>query len=402
MLKLILRELPLFSTFFFSSLGFGGMQIARPLLGAEFGASIFFIGLLSTTSALASLIGAPIAGNLTDRWGRRPLVVLGLTVRVFTGFASVLVTSYEQFFVLEFIGSMGLSFWNTGVNVIIADVTSPENRGRTMALRTASQKLGILCGPAISGILADIFGLRSIFLLNSGTKLIALAIFITYIAETRPDAATRAAGKATERLPLSTFFNRRFLVLAMTSFTIYMVAQGGAFESLFPVHARGAAGVTTAQIGWALSLLNLMSFAISFPGGALTDRFGRKAVLLPGLLLLGAGTSLLAGISDYTSVLIALAVMGMGDGLSTGAALVMAMDMAPAAQRGTFLGIWAFIDRTGAVMAPIVMGAIASAFGIPAAFFTVTGCMVVMFGIMWLFGPETQGRKRAAAVAAAK
>ena len=52
---------------------------------------------------------------------------------------------------------------------------------------TASQKLGILCGPAISGVLADMFGLRSIFLLNSGTKLIALAIFITYIAETRPD-----------------------------------------------------------------------------------------------------------------------------------------------------------------------------------------------------------------------
>ena len=168
------------------------------------------------------------------------------------------------------------------------------------------------------------------------------------------------------------------------------------------VHARGAAGVTTAQIGWALSLLNLMSFAISFPGGALTDRYGRKAVLLPGLLLLGAGTSLLAGISDYTSVLIALAVMGMGDGLSTGAALVMAMDMAPAAQRGTFLGIWAFIDRTGAVMAPIVMGSIAAAAGIPVAFFTVTGCMVVMFCVMGLFGPETQGRRQAVPTASAK
>ncbi len=400
MFSLIRRELPLFATFFFSSLGFGGMQMARPLFSASFGASLMMIAFVSTASAVASLLGAPVAGWLTDRWGRRPLVIFGLAVRVFSGVASFFSGSYWEFLAYECIGSFGLSFWNTGISVIVADVIAPENRGRAIALRTASARLGVLCGPLLSGILADMFGIRSIFLLNSGSKMVALLIFCIYIRETRPDrAAAGAAGPAgkPERLPLSTFFKRPFAVLALTSFVIYMVSQGGAFESLFPVHAAGAAGLSTVEIGWGLSLLNLVSFLIAFPGGVLTDRYGRKPVLLPGLLLLGLGTALLSGINSVGMVMLSLVVLGMGDGLSTGATLVLAMDMAPPQHRGMFLGIWMFIDRLGGVFAPIVMGSVAQVFGIPAAFLTVTGCMVVAFGVMGLFGPETRARRRASA-----
>lgn len=400
MLRIIGREFPLFATFFFSSLGFGGMLMARPLFSASLGANMTMIAFVSTASALALLIGSPIAGWLTDRWGRRPLVIVGLGVRVLTGFTSFFATSYEQFLVMEFIGSLGLAFWNTGVNVIVADVISPENRGRAIALRTASQRLGILCGPLIAGVLAFNYGLTSIFLLNAGTKLIALLIFAKFIAETRPvrdrSGLAAAAASPPARLPLSMFLRRPFLVLGFTNFVIYLMSQGGAFESLFPVHVTNAAGLSTVEIGYGLSLLNLISFLISFPGGVLTDRKGRKAALLPGMLLLGLGTFLLAGISDYWMVLAALFVIGMGDGLSTGATLVLAMDMAPPQHRGVFLGIWGFIERSGGVIAPVVMGAIAQGFGIPAAFTTVTACMLVAFAVMGLFGPETRVRGQAA------
>lgn len=397
MLRIIGREFPLFVTFYFSSLGFGGMQMARPLFSASMGADLTMIAFVSTASAFAGLIGSPVAGALTDRWGRRPLVIIGLGVRVLTGFTSFFATSYEQFLVMEFIGSLGLAFWNTGVSVIVADVISPENRGRAIALRTASQRLGILCGPLIAGVLAFHFGLTSIFLLNAGTKLIALLIFAKYIAETRPVQAKAVPGAAAAatavRPPLTVFLQRPFLVLGFTNFIIYLMSQGGAFESLFPVHVTSVAGLSTVEIGYGLSLLNLISFLISFPGGAVTDRVGRKAVLLPGMLLLGLGTFLLAGISDYWMVMVALFVIGMGDGLSSGAVLVLAMDMAPPQHRGVFLGVWGFIERSGGVLAPIVMGAIAQAFGIPAAFTAVTGCMVVAAVVMGLFGPETWVRR---------
>ncbi|MEK7216022.1 MAG: MFS transporter [Chloroflexota bacterium] len=397
MLRIIGREFPLFVTFYFSSLGFGGMQMARPLFSASMGADMTMIAFVSTASAFAGLIGSPVAGALTDRWGRRPLVIFGLGVRVLTGFTSFFATSYEQFLAMEFVGSLGLAFWNTGVSVIVADVISPENRGRAIALRTASQRLGILCGPLIAGVLAFHFGLTSIFLLNAGTKLIALLIFAKYIAETRPVQAKAVPGTAAvapaPRPPLSVFLQRPFLVLGFTNFIIYLMSQGGAFESLFPVHVTRVAGLSTVEIGYGLSLLNLISFLVSFPGGTVTDRVGRKAVLLPGMLLLGLGTFLLAGISDYWMVMVALFVIGMGDGLSSGAVLVLAMDMAPPQHRGVFLGVWGFIERSGGVLAPVAMGAVAQAFSIPAAFTTVTGCMVVAAVVMGLFGPETRVRR---------
>jgi MFS family permease len=360
---------------------------------------MLMVALVSTSSALAMLIAAPIAGWLSDRWGRRPLVMLGLATRVLTGFTSVFAASYEQFLVMEFIGSLGLSFWNTGANVIVADVISPENRGRAVALRTASQRLGILCGPFLSGFLALHFGLRSIFLMNAVTKLAALVIFAIFIAETRRSGVAAAPGgapqPATERLPVSAFLQRPFLALAGTALVIYLMSQGGAFESLFPLHATRAAALTTVEIGYALSLLNLVSFVISFPGGVVADRWGRKPVLLPGLLLLGAGTWMLAAAGDAWGVMAALFVIGMGDGLATGATLVLAMDLAPPQHRGVFLGVWGLIERSGGVVAPIAMGSVAQAAGIPAAFQTVTVCMVGAFVVMGLFGPETRARRAA-------
>src|SRR5205814_8235278 len=112
-------------------LGYGGLQIARPLFSASFGVSLFFVALVTASGAIARLIAAPLAGMLSDRVGRRPMVISGLAVRSISGVLSFWATSYEQFLLLEFLGSVGLAVWNTGVNVIIADVTAEENRGRS-------------------------------------------------------------------------------------------------------------------------------------------------------------------------------------------------------------------------------------------------------------------------------
>ena len=271
MRALILRELPLFSSFFFSSLGYGGMQIARPLFSASFGVSLFLVSLVTASGAIARLVVAPLAGLLSDRVGRRPMAMAGLAVRSATGVLSFWAVSYEQFLFLEFMGSVGLAVWNTGANVIIADVTVEENRGRAVALRSISSRMGILFGPALAGIMAASFGIRSVFLLNAGGKLASLLIFLFLIKETRPHVAqapspARAAiPKGPEDTRLSLFLTRPFLVVALTTLAVYTLSGGGAFEVLFPLHAREAAGLDTVQIGQMLTLMTVASLLASFP-----------------------------------------------------------------------------------------------------------------------------------------
>src|SRR5437762_13408462 len=113
MRDLIIKELPLFMAFFVSAIGAGGSTIVRPLCSASFGVSLFFVALINTVGPVARLVAAPLAGSLSDRFGRRPLAMAGLFVRSFFSLMSFFATSYPQFLLLEFIGSIGLSIWTT-------------------------------------------------------------------------------------------------------------------------------------------------------------------------------------------------------------------------------------------------------------------------------------------------
>ena len=374
------------------------MQIARPLFSASFGVSLFFVALVTASGAIARLIAAPLAGLLSDRVGRRPMVISGLAVRSISGVLSFWATSYEQFLLLEFLGSVGLAVWNTGVNVIIADVTAEENRGRAVALRTISQRLGTLCGPFVGGVLAANFGLRSIFLLNGGGKFVALLIFLVLVRETRPGTRT-GRQPAPESSPepqdtrLALFLTRPFIIVVLATLAVYMLTAGGAFEVLFPLHATASAGLDTVGIGQMLTVFGVASLAASFPTGWILDRFGRKSAVVPGLLLMGLSAYLLAGAQDYWAVFLAVALTGFADGMTVSATQVLAMDLAPRARRGVFMGFWMLVSNAGGGVAPLVLGGVADKWGFPAAFTSVAVCLAVVAVVVALFGPETRARR---------
>jgi len=396
---LILREAPLFATFFFTTLGFGGMQIARPLFSASFGVSLFFVALVTATGAIGRVVAGPIAGWFTDRLGRKPMVILGLMLRVISSVLSFYAGSYEEFLAWEFLGSVGLSIWNTGVSVVVADVTNVDNRGRAIALRTTAQRLGLLVGPLIAGYMGDTFGLRSIFLLNGGSKLVALVIFVFLIRETRPDAAARAAMQKrrdetaddpSESLRL--FFTRPFMAVAFAGFALFMMSGGSAFEVLFPLHASNVAGLTPSEMGQLLTLGSLVGFLAAFPNGIVIDRFGRKASLVPGLALLAVAGVILANSGDRAALTLGVLVMGLGEGMAMGVTQVLAMDLAPEARRGTFMGVWQFINSTGSAVAPLLLGGIGQTFGIPWAFLLSASILGLAAFTMLVLGPETRRR----------
>lgn len=396
----IRNELPLFSTFYFTTLGFGGMQFARPLFAASFGVSLVLVGLVTAMGAIGRIVAGPISGALADRVGRKPLVLTGLGLRVVSGLLEFTATSYEQFLIYEFIGSVGLSIWNTGANTVLADVSTIGNRGRVMALRTASQRLGQLSGPFIAALLVAWSGdLRTAFLLNAVTKGIALVIFLFLVRESRPEPAaarvfaTQAeADSVAKAESLRMFLTPPFMTVVFAALAYSMISGSGAFEILFPLHAQNVVGLEPSEIGQYITLAGFVGFFSAFLGGFLTDRFGRKASLVPGLLLQATGGLLFAAIVDVPGVVLAVMVLGSGEGMAMGTAQVMAMDMAPVRRRGVFLGVWQLVLAVGQAIAPLLLGAVATWWGIPAAFVAVSGFVILAALVMVLFGPETRHR----------
>jgi len=373
----------------------GAMHLARPLFAASFGVSIFLVALITSSNGVARLVSGPVIGFLMDRWGRKPLLIVGVFLRGLTGLAEYFASSYLEFLVLEFIGGIGVSIWGTGSSIVIADVTGEENRGRAVATRSFSMRLGNVSGPLIGGLLATFFDLRSIFLFNAVTKLVVLLVLIFLVAETRPEAAAKRSGPtgAGEQVGFNIFLTRAFLVISFVTFTLSLLG-GGVFEALFPIYAKKTMGLTPGEIGYLLTAVSVTVLLVSVPNGILVDRYGRKKTLIPGMLILAVSAYLLARIGKLPSAYLAVVVYGIGEAMTSGAAQVYVMDLAPEDRRGAFLGVWSLFTNTSAVIAPLLAGFLAQTTDFS---FTFTGIsLLVGFSalVMWIFGPETAAKRK--------
>ena len=140
------RTLPIFVAFFFWGAGGGAQNLGRPLFAYSLEQNIFLVTLILAFNAVAILVSSPITGFMSDRWGRKPLMIIGASLRAVTAFIEMFIDSYIEFFVLEFIGGIGIAMWMTSANILIADVTDQGVRGRVVALRGMSQRLGQISG----------------------------------------------------------------------------------------------------------------------------------------------------------------------------------------------------------------------------------------------------------------
>ena len=190
------RTLPIYAAFLVWGTGTGAQNLARPLFAYELEGDIFLVTVLLAFSAIARLVASPITGFMTDRWGRRPLLIIGAGIRGATGILSFFASSYMEFFVLEFIGGVGIAMWNTSANILIADVTEPHVRGRVVAMRGMSMRAGQITGPLLGALIAAFFDIRTIFLVNGVAKFVTLFMALYLIKESSVEDETGRAPAA--------------------------------------------------------------------------------------------------------------------------------------------------------------------------------------------------------------
>ena len=395
------KTFPIYVTFFAWGLGTGSLQLARPLFAFEVTGDIFLVSFLVASSSLARIIAGPLTGYLTDRWGRKPLVIAGAALRGLTTLGQFYSDSYLPFFVLEFIGQMGVSMWTTSTGVLVGDVTTPENRGRVMAVRTMSSRIGFVAGPAIAGALAVTLGLRYVFLFSTLTKLINLGVMF-WISESRPEEARQRAQEKKEEgvekkpgLIASLFLTKTFIALALVTFGLSMM-QMGVFQTLVPVHTQEEVGLSEFEIGNLVSFASVIALLVAFPNGMVSDRFGRKASLVPGMLVLGGSSILLAISGNYLGIVLMMTLYGIAEGMVQGSTQVYAVDLAPADRRGTVVGVWSIFMSLGGMVTTLLVATLYTAFGAMIAFNGVAGFLIASALVLAFMAKETAGRRRLA------
>ena len=348
-------------------LGFQLLLPVIPLYATELGAREAHVGLIIGAFALAAMVLRPLAGELADRLGRRPLVLLGTAIFGLAPLGYALVRTVPGLLLVRVFHGTGMGLGPTAAPVIAADLTPPERRGAAMGTYGLASAAALAVGPYLGGELARRLGFTATFLvataIEAGALLLAWTLPETRPPEGRPSARAPAPGAATAaRGRLARFWGRWFSTPAVfpSGLVLALYVSYGGIAALLPLFAERR---QLGNPGLFFTVFALVSLVVRSPAGQLSDRLGRAAVIAPALTLAGISLVLLGLAASPAMFLGAAALYGVGFGGGSPALLALTADRVPPAERGRAMGTLYTAWELGIFAGSILLGLCATRFG---------------------------------------
>ena len=334
----------IFMTIFIDLIGFG---IAIPVLPAfakeQFGASPFGIGWLIASYSIMQFVATPFLGQLSDKYGRRPILFFSLLGTGVAALITGLSTSLWMLFASRIFDGI------TGGNIstaqaYIADVTTKETRAKGMGLIGAAFGLGFIFGPAIGGILSQ-FGTHVPFFFVSGLAFANAITLYFVLPESRKTSSIENAA-APRRSRFAELFesmqNRRFRVITLVYFLTTVAFS--VMTTVFVQYTAVRFGYTPAQNGYLFAYIGIL--AIILQGGIfarLAAKFGESRLIVAGCVLLAASFFAVPFVGPLTgglaALLVGIAFFSIGNSLSSPALTSLASKEAHDEAQGKTLGL---------------------------------------------------------------
>ncbi len=300
-------------------MGFGIVLPLLPFYAEKFGVSAVAIGLLYTVYSLAQLIFSPIWGSLSDRFGRKPIMIISTLGST----ASYILFGFSSSFVVLFLsrllaGSMGGNI--SAAQACVADITSPEDRAKGMGLIGAAFGIGFVVGPAIAT-----FFVHSVAFIAAGLSFTSFLMVCFALPETRQ--AAQASDDA--RVVRSSIFSIQFWkslkgegdsksLLPHLFAGAFLLALGqSSLYSAFPLFCKSRLGLSPQKVAMQFVAMGLI--AIFIQGGlirVLLKKFSEKSLFLTGSALMILGMALIPWASSEKSLMLFLGIMSVGASLN--------------------------------------------------------------------------------------
>jgi DHA1 family multidrug resistance protein-like MFS transporter len=376
-----------------NQLGFGGIVPALALYARSFDVTQSAIGVAIAVYGLARFLIAMPAGQLADRAGRRPALAIGGLVTAAGNLLCAYAPSFAALVAGRFVAGAGAALVLIAGQIVLADITTPARRGRTMAIYQGVFLFAVGIGPLPGGLLAERYGLRAPFLAYAVAGAVAAAVAWTRIPETRAARRAGGAGAAIALPPFGTQVRRLtgdpgFMLVSLVSF-MSAVARTGALFNVIPILAQERLSLTTGRIGFGLALASLVGFALVYPSGVLVDRFGRKSVIVPATLVSGVSLLLFLFAPSYAWFLAACVTWSVAVGISGAAPAAYAVDVAPSGMNAAAMSAYRMLADLGYVAGPISLGMAMDLFGANATL-AATAALLAAVGLLFArYAPES-------------
>ncbi|MCK6547505.1 MFS transporter [Myxococcota bacterium] len=359
-----------------------GLTIVIPLLpryGEQLGASTIVATSLFSVYSLCQLLSGPALGRLSDRIGRKP-VLLASQLGTLVGF---LVLAFADSLWMLFLGRIldGLTAGNLSIaQAYISDVTKPENRTKAFAIIGIAFGTGFMFGPAISGILADRYGLSAPFFLSAALS--ALSVIATATLLPKVDVKPHEA-EAKGRLDyLKELFAReapRNRLLEFFFFALSFATLNGGL-TLF---LERRFGYSIAEAGYVFAFSGFVGAVVQGGIGRLVKRLGDERLSLVGFVSMALGFFLLAPTTVLPALLVVIVIASFGSAVTRPTLTTLLTKSVGPTEQGAALGVSQSVNGMGQILGPLVAGwlighELLAGYGLAAGLFAAIGAVLCL------------------------
>jgi len=375
-----------------------GMGILLPLLSPfakRLGASGTIVGIIFAGYALARGIFSPLFGRISDRYGRKNIMLVGLFLYAGLSFGYILLHQIVVLAILWFCQGVASAMVTPIAQSYIGDITPQGKEGRVMNLFYLGQFGGVAIGPAIGGYLTDHVSFNAPFFVMAAAAAIGFALVQFVVPRRSKNNRHKKEENNSQNSFLDVLKDR-----SMRGILSYMVGRGfyrWGFNSFFPIYAVSIASLSHSQVGLIITSYMITGTLLQYPFGRLADRIAEHRAEL---VALGGGMAALTTLAvplirQMVWLVLLVVVMGIFSAISRASTVAIRTERGRVHGMGAVTGVYTAGFSTGQVMGPLGFGVISDIWNIPISFYIggLAGLLTTGLAYWYLYHESAGDRK---------
>ncbi len=348
------------------------------------------VGILIALYGLVNTVLQPVMGALGDRLGRRkPLIQLGLVVMAISTLSYVWASRFVDLLALRAFQGVGLALTVPASLALLATSSDQRTRGGSMGVFSTMRIMGFALGPLIGGYTQVHYGFNTAFYVGTACILLAIILVQLWVCEPRNAGTTSPASAPPFRLFEPSLLSAGIVGAGAATF---VMASNFSMMTTLENEFNARLQQTALGFGIAFSALMISRFILQVPLGRLSDRIGRKPLIIGGLILLAPATILLGEVTSMLQLTGVRVLQGVASAGIAAPAFALAADIASTESAGRQMSIISMGFGLGIALGPLIAGFLAVyAFELP---FLIGGVLSLLAAwYIWFAVPETVQRE---------
>jgi DHA1 family multidrug resistance protein-like MFS transporter len=344
-------------------LGIGIIVPVLPVLAINLGATAFWLAMITAVFSLARGLLQPIVGSLSDRWGRKGFLVLGLFIYGVVGLLIPLATQVPHLIAIRLLQGVGAAMIVPVAMAYAGAEAKPGEEGQTMSRLNAAMFCGIGCGPVIGGFCADLWGMDSVFHIMAVLSFIAFALVMLNMPATLPTQRITVSLLANFRLMCT---RRRTVGILLARFaTVLMIVPVMAF---LPMLMAGWSDRLNLYVGLIIACRTLMSGLCQFLFGHIADQYNKISLLLIGTVCIALSLLLIPPAHNLGLLVGAYLLLGVGEAVCWSVLGAYAAEEGRRFGHGAMMGVFNLALSAGVFTGAVNAGIIVDYLSLPQSF----------------------------------